>query len=302
MNRFYLGAFLVVLSAAGFGVMPVFALYAYQDGVSVATLLFLRFALAALLLFLYLFLKLKKIKLARTYLFPLFLLGGVFYPLLSTAYFSSVKYIPASLAVLLLYTYPVFVALLSVFLDKELLTRQILFSVALSFFGLTLVLGASFRALNFLGAFLAFTTAVTYACYITLGNRVVKQLTPVITSAFVILFASVSLFFISLFTGNIAFDFQARAWLPIGGLAFFSTVISVLTFFRGLEIIGSTRASVLSMMEPLVTIVFSALLFSERLTWLQAVGGLAVLSGSVLVVLTREQDKAQTPGARASGA
>lgn len=287
MNRFYLGVCLVILSAAGFGVMPIFALYAYQAGVNVATLLFLRFALAACVFFLYIFGRFKMIKITRSHLISLLILGGVLYPLQASFYFSAVKYIPASLAVLLLYTYPIFVTGFSLVFDKEKLTKQVLASIVFCFLGLALVLGTSFGAINFFGAFLALAAAIVYSCYITLGNRVVKQFLPVATSAFIVLFASLSLLVTGFFTGAIDFHFQAGAWLPIGGLALFSTVFSIFTFFRGLELIGSTRAAILSMTEPLVTIAFSALLFSERLTLPQILGGIAVLSGAVLIVSTQ---------------
>jgi hypothetical protein len=44
MSRGYL---FIGLSATGFGLMPVIATFAYRDGLTVATLLCLRFALAA---------------------------------------------------------------------------------------------------------------------------------------------------------------------------------------------------------------------------------------------------------------
>jgi drug/metabolite transporter (DMT)-like permease len=105
-----------------------------------------------------------------------------------------------------------------------------------------------------------------------------------VTSSFVTLFAGLSFFAASFASGTLDFNFASAAWLPVAGLAFLSTVVSVLTFFRGLELIGSTRASILSIIEPLVTVVFSALLFSERLTALQILGGFGVLGGAGLVV------------------
>lgn len=273
--------------------MPILALYAYQGEVNVNTLLFLRFSLGTLFFFLYVFLKIKKWSINKVQLISLFVLGGIFYTVQSSCYYSSVKYIPASLAVLIFYTYPIFVVILSFFIDKERLTKQTLASVGLSFFGLILVLGTSVGMINFLGVLFAIGAAVTYSCYIILGNRVVKQLPPMLISAFVALFASISLLLIGLSTNNINFNFETKAWLPIGGLVLFSTLLSMFTFFRGLELIGSTKAAILSMIEPLVTIGFSALLFYERLTLLQWFGGAAVLFGALLVVLAQEQKNIQ---------
>jgi len=289
MNRFYLGVLLVFMSAVCFGLIPVFAKYAYAGGANVTTLLLLRFTIATLIFCLYIFIKFKKVELSRSNLLSLFLLGGVLYTLQANCYFASVKYIPASLAVLLFYAYPIFVVLLSLLVEKEMLTRQILSAMALSIIGLTMVLGTSFGQINILGILLSIAAALVYSCYIVYGNRVVKQLPSVVTSAFVSFFAACSLLAIGLSSGSLAFNLTAQAWTAVVGIAVFCTVIAIFTFFKGMELIGSTRASILSMIEPLVTIGFSALVFYERMTWFQLLGGAAVLLGAVLVVSSREK-------------
>ena len=98
MHSFGLGVLLIMLSAFGFGLMPIFATYAYAGGVNVPTLLFLRFSLAAICLFAYLCWRRTVWRLRRRELLSLLFLGAVLYTLQSTFYFSAVRYIPASLA------------------------------------------------------------------------------------------------------------------------------------------------------------------------------------------------------------
>ncbi|WP_438825695.1 EamA family transporter, partial [Gottfriedia acidiceleris] len=50
----YFGYILILISAIAFGLMPIFALYAYDQNVSVNTLLFLRFTFATIMFFSYL--------------------------------------------------------------------------------------------------------------------------------------------------------------------------------------------------------------------------------------------------------
>ena len=279
---------MVVLSAAGFAFIPIFALYAYEGGASVTTLLFIRFTLAALCFFGYIIIKEGKVQVRWATLKYLLLLGGVLYTLQSNLYFTSVKHIPASLAVLIFYAYPVFVALASAVIDKEVLTKQILLSIALSLVGLSLVMGTSFGEIKLPGVFLALGAAVAYTCYIVLGNRVLKKAPALVTSAFICLFAAMSLGGIGLATDSLSFDLSMQAWLAAVGVSLCCTVLAIFTLFRGIELIGTTRASILSMVEPLITIFFSVLLFQEQLTWLQMVGGCAVIMGALLTVLGRQ--------------
>lgn len=155
MNRYYKGVILILLSTVGYGAMPVFAQYAYRGGISVSTLLFIRFFLAAVFLFAYVFLKIRKISLTKANLVSLLVLGGVCYTLQSTFYFSAIKYIPSSLAALILYTYPALVCILSIYIvlgNHVVKTLQPL--VTTSFISLfaaagLLVLGLATRSMSF---------------------------------------------------------------------------------------------------------------------------------------------------------
>ncbi|USG66463.1 DMT family transporter [Brevibacillus ruminantium] len=289
MNALYAGVLYVFLSAAGFGVMSIFAIYAYEAGVSVSTLLFLRFLLAAILFFVWMAVKREPLRINRKQALALFCLGGVLYTLQSRCFFSSVQYIPASMAALLLYTFPVYVAILNYFVNKEPLRKQTIGAILLSLAGLALVLGLSFDGVQPLGVVLALAAAVIYSVYFIVGNRVVTGLSPYVTSAYVSLFATFSTFGLALKDGGPDFGFGMQGWLALGGIVLFSTILAMACLFRGIQLIGSTRASVLSTLEPVVTIGFSAMLFGERLGWLQLLGGCAVLLGAVLIVTSQRK-------------
>ena len=73
-------------------------------------------------------------------------------------------------------------------------------------------------------------------------------------------------------------------WLLIVLIA---TVIPVVTFLAGLEMIGPTNAAMLSTLEPVVTVLLAAWLFQERLTPVALLGGGLILVAVVL--LTRNE-------------
>lgn len=289
VNPRYWGVLYVFFSAAGFGVMSIFAVYAYAAGASVSSLLFLRFLLAAALFFALIMWRKESFRITKRQALSLFCLGGVLYTLQSLSFFSAVQYIPTSMAALLLYTFPVFVAVLTYFVEKEPLRRKTVAAMLISLMGLGLVLGLSFGGIQPLGVALALAAAMFYSIYIVVGNRVVKGVSPYVTSGYIALFASLSTFFVAQKDGGIGLSFLGQGWWALAGIVVFSTVLAISFFFRGLQLIGSTRASVLSTLEPVVTFAFSALLFGESFSWLQLAGGCAVLAGAILIVTGKEE-------------
>jgi drug/metabolite transporter (DMT)-like permease len=286
--RSAVGLLLVLYSALGFGLLPIFALLAYRGGIDVITLLAVRFVLSALVLLAWLL----PARAGRG-LAPLAgalpgLVGlGVCYTLQSGFYFSAVRYISASLASILLYSYPAFVCLLAFLVEKERPSARTLGALAVSLAGVVLVLGSSLGTAHPAGVLLALGAAGVYSLYITLANRVLRSVEPLSALAAVTLVTSLLYVGIGLASGRLELAFAPSAWLPIGLMITVSTLLAIPAFFRGLEILGSSRASIVSMTEPLFTIGVSVLLFRDRLGWQQILGGVLVLGGTALVTTSR---------------
>ncbi len=82
------------------------------------------------------------------------------------------------------------------------------------------------------------------------------------------------------------------SWLGVAGIVLVATVIPVVTFLAGLERIGPTNASMLSTLEPVVTVLLAAWIFSEHLEAITIVGGGLILVAVLL--LTRGEIKIRT--------
>jgi len=285
MNNTNKGILLVLLSAAGFGLMPVFASYAYATGLNVPTLLFLRFIIGAIILFGYLSLARKKWVATRKDLALFFLLGGVLYALQAFGYFSAIRYMPVPLVALILYLYPVFVAVISHFVNKEHLSKKVVWAIAVSLLGMALVLGRPGGNVNLTGLLYALGAAVVYSSYIIIGNRVALNAPPLVASSFIVLFASIPFLVSGALTGSLQFRFPAMGWPLVLGVGSLSTALPIFCFLRGMNATGPTRASIVSMLEPVVTIAAAAVLLGQRMSVVQAAGGLLVIGGAALVVL-----------------
>src|SRR5260370_40730336 len=121
MNRL-IGIVLVGISAASFGTFAILGRYAYADGLDAPTILFLRFSLATLVLIPLLAVRRERLPRGPS-LARLVGMGAIGYVGPAMAYRTALKYASSGLAALLLYLYPIFVALLSAIVLRVQITR-----------------------------------------------------------------------------------------------------------------------------------------------------------------------------------
>jgi drug/metabolite transporter (DMT)-like permease len=67
------------------------------------------------------------------------------------------------------------------------------------------------------------------------------------------------------------------AWVALVGVALIGTVVAVTTFFGALALLGPSDTSVVSTVEPVVSVGVAALVLGEVLSPLQLAGGVLVL-------------------------
>jgi drug/metabolite transporter (DMT)-like permease len=280
-----MGAIYCLLSAAAFGAMAIFGKLAYDEGVTVGDLLLVRFAVAAVVMLGLVWWRGGFGPLPRRTAVAAFAMGAVGYAAQSASYFAALDRIDASLLSLMLYTFPGMVAVAAIVLGRERADRRRLGALGLASGGLVLVLAsAKAGSLDPVGTALALTAAVIYTTYILVSEGIAGRLRPSLLSALVCTGAAVSLTLGSAAIGDLhPGDVTAEGWGWLAGIAVVSTVAAVSLFFAGLKRVGPTTASILSTVEPVVTVVLAFLVFGELLGMLQLVGGALVIA-AVLVL------------------
>jgi len=81
----------------------------------------------------------------------------------------------------------------------------------------------------------------------------------------------------------VSLDSGVTAWFWLVTLSLVSTVGAIIFFFAGLARLGPSVASILSVLEPVVTVGLAAAVFGESLSAGQLLGGLLVLAAVVVV-------------------
>jgi drug/metabolite transporter (DMT)-like permease len=281
------GALLVLASAAAFGVMPIFGKLAFEAGVGVATLLFVRFAIATPVLWAAVALRgAVPTTVDRGVLGRAFALGAVGYAMQAGLYFLALQRMDASVLSLILYSYPALVTGAAILLGREPANRRRLVALVTASGGLVLVLaGAGAGDFDLAGAALGAGAALTYTTYILVSDGVTAELEALPLAALVSTGAGVSLGVVAFATGSIDLGFDPAGWLWLALAALVSTVGAVVLFFSGMSRVGPSTAAILSTLEPPVTVSLVFVTFGQALGAVQLAGAVAVLSAAVIVNL-----------------
>ena len=282
MNRI-LGILLITISAAAFGTLAIFGRFAFSNGIDTYTLLFLRFGISAVIMLAIMFLRRESIPKGKT-LLQLIGMGAIGYVGQSFAYLTAIRYASPGLVALLLYLYPVFVAILSIFILHEKIYRGKVIALLIALAGTALTVGPEGGQLA--GILLALSAAIIYSFYIIVGTHVMQKVSPLQSSS--IIFASAGIVYgVLTWINGPHLPTGLSGWWIIAGIVLIATIIPVVTFLAGLKRIGATNASMLSTLEPVVTVILTSILFKDSLRPITMIGGCLILSAVIL--LTRSE-------------
>lgn len=291
-KRRLIGITQIAISGFSFGFLGVFGKLGFKNDLSVGELLSYRFLVASLLMAAGLALvSPSRLRITLKDLFICAGLGFFGYAVFSTFYFEAVKGVSVAMASLLLYTYPILVALGARLFFKTRLTKAQLIALPLAFAGLAVLLGgdllgfmtessAATNRLVAIGAGLA--SAVCYAGYILVSSRFQTNIDPLTSGFYVMLFAAVGL--ISFHQPAFAVTTPTQIAI-VTGIALVCTVLPLVLFLSGLQKLGNTEASLLSTIEPVTAAAVGSLLLGESLTLNVWLGGAIVLSALIATVL-----------------
>lgn len=288
VNRWQ-GVFWIALSAVGFGAMAIFAKLAYRDGVSLSSMLFLRFAIAGVLLAAWGMMRGMRWPRGR-HLLWLVGMGGIGYVGQSFSYFAALQYASAGLVALLLYLYPAIVVVLSAVLFRRAIGVGHGWAVAVALAGTALTVGGDLHS-EWPGIALGIACACIYSGYILAGEGVMPRVGP-LPAATVVMLSAAAVYGAAALSVGPAWPATIGGWAAVLAIAVFSTLLAIVGFFKGLEKLGAADASTLSTLEPLVTLVLAALVLDEGVSAIQIAGGALILAA--VIYLARASSVART--------
>jgi drug/metabolite transporter (DMT)-like permease len=280
------GVLLALVSAASFSTLGLFARLVYSEGFSVPQALAWRFTVAAAILWTLVGASARKGGTPRKPLgrkmVPVLLLGILGFAPQAGLYFVTLRFLDPGITSLLLYLYPSFVILLAFAVLGRKPNRIQVISLALSLTGCAITF---FKPGNYplVGLALGLLVAVTYAGYLVASDKVLSGVDPIRATAVIMLAAAAIYWIIAAATGPLMAPTSLASIAGILGMAVFATVLAITTLFASMGAIGASDTSLFSTVEPVLTVVLSAILLGERLGPAQTVGGALIIAAVVIL-------------------
>lgn len=200
--------------------------------------------------------------------------------------FTAIATIAVPIAVLTYFVYPLLTGLVGAWTGMETLGWKGIAAALVAFLGLGLMIGAHPETLATVGVAAALGAAVCRVLMLLITRATLTHTDARLITWYSLLSSTALFAAVSLATWNWQPPQTGGGWAALVGISI-STTLAVLMVFVSTVRIGPFRTALFMHLEPLLTMIASALLLREMITPLQALGGAVMLAALVAFQLRR---------------
>lgn len=203
-------------------------------------------------------------------------------------YFTAIQEISISIGVVLLYTAPAFVIVLSKIFFGESITKRKIAALVLTIAGCSLIAGivpGADLSISIRGLVIGLGSGFGYALYPVLAKPAGKKYSPATITVYTFLFTAIVLLPFSGIQNNMRLIASPEVILYSAGLGLFPTVLAYILYTKGLAHVEAGNAAIVSTIEPAVAILAGVVLFGERMNFLQGCGALLIIASLLITSL-----------------
>lgn len=276
-----IGIIIAGASALTLAINDVAIPFSYAQGFSAPTVVFFRF------LFLLVSLVILLPIMGLSYRLPrndrLHALGsGIAAGIATLGLLGSFAHIPISLALIILYTYPILTAAFESAHARKLPSLVEFLCLIVALAGIGIVIGLNEVTLSTLGLIFAGISAVGYAASIFWNSIKLRTADSTIVSFHMAIAGVAITALFLLVTGTFAVTQSGfGGWLPLSVTCFFFTV-SFIGMFKAVQLVGGAPTAMLLNLEPVFVMFLAAVILGEELSLPRLLGS-AMVIGAVVV-------------------
>jgi|TARA_B100000029_G_scaffold8908_1_gene9469 drug/metabolite transporter (DMT)-like permease len=273
---FIFGVIFALVAGILFGLIGPTTKIAYNSGASVALTIFLRYAVASIIILPFIPYQ-KNLFEIFTKNLKYFLSISAGSILLTLGLLTSVIFIEVSLTILIFCLYPIYVLLFSIIIDKEKISLTVKLLFFVTFLGIVLVIGPSFKVINIIGILLAFLASLGSTSMIIINQKMsLKGISPIPINIFINIFNTIFFFVILkiFFSLNFNFDISIYLLILIPSVCYSFALLSQLI---AIPKIGQSYTALFLYLEPVIGVLGAVFLLKENLGTYQMIGASIVI-------------------------
>lgn len=290
-----LGILIALLAVFLFSSKAIIVKLVYQFDVPTIHVLLLRmlFAIPFYIAVLLVKQKEQKINVERKHYIWLLFLGVIGYYVASFFDFYGLKYLTASLERIILFVYPTLVVLIGAVFLKTKITKQQIWAILITYFGVFLTFASELQINNnenlFLGAGFIFISALTYASYLVGSGWLIPKFGTLRFTSLAMIVACSSVFVHYLCTNRTSIlNYPKEVYFYGLAMAFFCTVLPSYLVSFAIQKLGASKFAIIGSIGPIFTILLATLVLGESITFVQSIGVIVVIIG-VRIVSKKEK-------------
>jgi len=267
-----------LVTACGLGAITTQAKIFYSDGGNALTLMLARFAVSTIVFGLLLLIRRDSFRVAASNRIALTALGIVWSGAM-ICYLMAVETISVSLAVLILYFYPLLVLAYAIFTRHLKPSAGLITLFCAAFIGLYITLSGSEMTLNVNGILFASLASCGAAFTFICGARVAPSMSPLLMTFWIN--ALGLLLILPMMIDKLVFPAASAGTIALSLTTVFY-LVAILSQFEALARLPAARAAFLLNLEPVVSILLAQLVLNETLSNVQLSGVILVISVVIL--------------------
>lgn len=280
-----IGIFAVVTSATVLGIMPSMQKQLMMDGLPIFSLMFFTNLIISLVTFLMALIRGRSLRVPRKQWVQAVIMGV--FGMVATAMLINTAYLfmPVGTVTMLHFLYPTVVCIVMGTLFREGFSRLQVAAIVVSIAGMLFLTGKN-GALPAKGILLAVTSAFTYGGYLIANEKgPANQMSLEVKLFYVSLPGTLLFAVLAPATGNLAVPSSFISWMQLILCSGLATVVGYFLMMFGIQRLGASSASFLSMLEPVISVVFGTIWFSDQITIGIVAGSLLVLTSVCFITL-----------------
>lgn len=295
--KFWIYPILVIVAASSYGILSSIVKLAIKDGYSASQAVTSQFFIGFLIaLLLYVIIQHKRPRFGGGWTL---ILAGFFTALTGIVYGKTVEYMPASLAVVMLFQFTWIGMLFDCIASRRLPKRVEVISLVFLFTGTIFaagILNVDLSGIPWQGWAFGMASATSFASFVMANQKAIEGMDTTTRLLFTSFFAVIVILFFQspeiVWTGQL---FTSSLLLYGLVLGLFGIIIPIYLFSIAVPKVGTAMTSILSAMELPVAMTASVVLVGEHITFIQIIGILIILFGMTLPSLAQRRLKRLPP-------